>query len=84
MQKIWVCGGSLLSLTDSYYRCYRDAHPNFPDSDSDLAFMDPMRSKSFNPRIDRNKIAEKFEFEPQKAKAEELLQQIQARQEPER
>lgn len=71
----------MLSLTDSYYRCYRDAHPNFPESDSNLAFVDPI-SKSFDPRVDRNKILEKLEFELQKA--EELLQQIQARQEPER
>ena len=74
----------MLSLTDSYYRCYRDAHPNFPESDSDLAFMGPMRSKSFDPKLYRNKIVEKLEFELQKAKAKEFLQRIQARQEPER
>lgn len=74
----------MLSLTDSYYRCYRDAHPNFPESDSDLAFVNPMRSKSSDPRADRNKIAEKLEFELQKAKAEELSQQIQAMLKPER
>jgi hypothetical protein len=85
MQKVWVCVGSLLSLADSYYRCYRDAHPNFPKSDSDLAFEDPMmRSKSFDPRIDRNKRAEMLEVELKKAEAEALLQQIQAREEPKR
>ena len=90
----------MLSLADSYYRCYRDAHPNFPESDSDLAFMDPMmRSKSFDPRVDRNKRVEKLEFELREAEAEvrlqlkkaeaeemlqEMLQQIQAREELER
>ncbi len=76
----------MLSLADSYYRCYRDAHPNFPKSDSDLAFVDSMmRSKSFDPRVDdRNKIAEKLEVELQQARAEALLQQIKAKGEPER
>ena len=70
----------MLSLADSYYRCYRDAHPNFPESDSDLAFVDPMlRSKSFDPRVDRNKRAE-IELK----KAEALLKQIQAKEEPKR
>ena len=75
----------MLSLADNYYHCYRDAHPNFPESDSDLAFGDPMmRSKRFDPR-DRIKIEQKLELEIRKARAELMLQQqIQARQEPER
>jgi len=66
MQKIWVCGGSLLSLADSYYRCYSNAHPNFPEFDSNFAFVDGTRGKippeSFNLTAERNKRKAKLDL----------------------
>ena len=67
MKKIWVCGGSLLSLLNDYYRCYSNAHPNFPEFDSDFAFSDAMNGKippeGFDLTAEREKMRAKPDLE---------------------